>query len=70
MGDYKLVLDRTTGQRRLYDLRSDPPERHDIASTEPDIAERLAEGLAVDEPAGRPSPEVLERLRSLGYAGH
>jgi arylsulfatase A-like enzyme len=70
MGDYKLVLDRTTGQRRLYDLRSDLPEQHDIASTEPDIAERLAEGLAVDEQASRPSPEVLERLRSLGYAGH
>lgn len=41
---YKYVIDLPTGRRMLYDLEVDPGELHDIARSEPEVAERM-EGL-------------------------
>jgi arylsulfatase A-like enzyme len=60
----------------LYDRRRDPDERHDVASAHPALvrryraallsrAERLS-GPAVP-PASQRTPELLERLKALGY---
>jgi len=69
-GQYKLVLDLKNGNRRLFDLRSDPAERYDLAGNLPDLADELASGLrgAETEPSEH-TPDQLERLRALGYTG-
>jgi arylsulfatase A-like enzyme len=66
---YKLVLDLETGRRALYDLRSDPAERRDIAALAPEVVKTLASGLSGDTRPPEIEPEHLERLRSLGYSG-
>ena len=68
-GRYKLLLDLETGRCSLYDRRSDPAERIDIASREPDVAQALASGLTADARLPETQREYLERLRSLGYVG-
>jgi arylsulfatase A-like enzyme len=68
-GPYKVLLDLDTGQRQLFDLRSDPAERHDLAASAPSLAETLASGLVGEGDPPAPPPELLERLRSLGYTG-
>jgi hypothetical protein len=68
-GRYKLLVDVGTGRRFLYDLLSDPAERHDISATAPDLTEALAFGLAAPGRSPVPSPEQVERLRALGYTG-
>ena len=68
-GRYKLLLDLESGRRSLYDRWADPAERQDIATRAPQLAEILALGLTADPPWHEPSPEDVERLRSLGYAG-
>jgi arylsulfatase A-like enzyme len=62
---------------RLYDLRDDPAERNDLARAYPDtlaalrgylqgrVAELTRAGVA--EISSTADPELLERLRSLGY---
>jgi arylsulfatase A-like enzyme/lipopolysaccharide biosynthesis regulator YciM len=57
----------------LYDLQSDPGERHDLISARPDEGKRLA---AILDPLKRElgeTPQVdsedAERLRALGYLG-
>jgi arylsulfatase A-like enzyme len=67
---YKLVLDLETGRRALYDLRSDPAERRDIAVLSPEVVNTLASGLSGDTRPPEIAPEHLERLRSLGYSGY
>jgi hypothetical protein len=59
--------------RGLYDLRRDPTEQQNLARAEPEQAARLlALGTALrrqtlgHDPA-RPSPDLFERLRQLGY---
>ena len=76
-GDHKLVLDVSTGGVVLFDRRTDPHERIDIARREPQRAKRLAKRVrAVMEMALEDvvqttdrtlSPEEEERLRQLGY---
>jgi hypothetical protein len=69
-GPYKAVLDLQSGRRRVFDRRSDPEERRDLATEFPALAERLTHGLA--RPPYQPPPpmpEAIERLRSLGYSG-
>lgn len=82
-GDLKLIeIDRDYEQRKdvrqLFDLRTDPEERHDLASERPEVVEQLARRLAErsrlyertedapTEPVGEPIDEDL--LRALGYA--
>jgi len=59
----------------LFDLHRDPAESRDVAGAHPDVVERLRreqEALLGERPIPPPTrtdtdPEVLERLRSLGY---
>lgn len=67
---YKLLLDLETGRRTLYDLRSDPAERRDIAALAPEVVRTLASGLSSHPRPPQIEPERLERLRSLGYSGY
>ena len=67
---YKLVLDLETERPSLYDLRSDPAERSDIAARAAAIANALASGLSGGMRRPEIAPEHLERLRALGYAGY
>jgi arylsulfatase A-like enzyme len=62
----------------LFDLVADPQERHDLAATAPELRDRLAATLqqsiatwprhaAAQQEADPADPELIERLRSLGY---
>ena len=62
----------------LYDLRADPGETHNLFGARPEQVARLEKeldafladaSLDVREAARQPTPEELERLRSLGYVG-
>lgn len=74
-GNLKLVEDRITGERRLYDLAADPDERDPLPDTRPALEaqlERLAERYASQRLEGAPSPIAptpAERrmLEALGY---
>ena len=73
-GRYKFIA---APRRELYDTRTDPGELHDVAASNPRVADALERALAdmtaklaiaatPQEP--RPvEPDVEERLRSLGY---
>lgn len=74
---WKLVHARDGEQERfeLYDLVEDPTEQVDVASTRPDVLDRLLPELLRIPVPGPPSadgapldPETLESLRALGYA--
>ena len=73
---YKLVLDPSTGERRLVDLVADPEERRDIAPERPELADEMEEALrARTEAAGERSAvsagevgaETARELEALGY---
>jgi choline-sulfatase len=73
VGHYKYIQ---APKPELYDLASDPAEMHNLYDRENVVARRLQERLAAlqsrDSPPqkGQPAstnPEVLRRLRSLGY---
>jgi arylsulfatase A-like enzyme len=58
----------------LYDLRADPKESTDVADQHPDLMRLLVgfekswfERKSADENHLRDNPEMIERLRSLGY---
>ena len=70
---WKLIEAPVLGEYELYDLSADPEERHDVFAGNPEAA-RLA-GLIADwrahlaappSPAGS-RPDVLEKMRELGY---
>lgn len=42
VGNYKLIRGLRTGERYLYDLDSDPGEKHNLSSALPEISDRLA----------------------------
>ncbi|MFP6626575.1 MAG: sulfatase [Deltaproteobacteria bacterium] len=44
-GRWKLIVDRRTSDRKLYDLSHDPAERHDLAGDQAERAERMAQLL-------------------------
>jgi arylsulfatase A-like enzyme len=64
---------------QLYDLSSDGNEEHDIAPAKPALAQELTADMlrrvtavpraAPEPPSLPPPPEVLDRLRALGYLG-
>ena len=78
---WKLIEDMTSGEAQLYNLSSDPLERHDLATTEPEMAETLRAVLAkwgkefpstMDEVLAHgespmDSDELMERLGGMGY---
>ena len=74
---WKLVLRAEGGQTELFDLSSDPGERHDLAAERPEVLADLLAEPAAQIPAGEPrrsgtrAAELDERtrgqLRSLGY---
>ena len=67
-------------RQELYDLRRDPGERVNIIATHSDLASSLRDRLSAFDSKfaaqGAPSsiasldPEVLEKLKSLGYIGY
>lgn len=64
---YKVIVRSSDGRRRLFNLRTDPEELDDIASRFPERAEILSRDLDPMDPVSAPHPDILERLRSLGY---
>jgi len=77
LGPEKLLLDRHTGVAELYDLGLDPLEQQDLSAERAERVEllraalaRFLDGMVASEESGRElSPEDLELLRELGYAG-
>jgi arylsulfatase A-like enzyme len=76
--DWKLILNTEPPSSELYDLRSDPRERHNLADRFPALVQTFKEDLRAwkagrpslrpsDQPSGELSDEQRERLRSLGY---
>ena len=65
--------------RQLYDLSADPREQHNLIGERPELARRMSDTMqaliaSFDEPTGDIEPEVvdpelIERLKSLGYIG-
>ncbi|MEM7480143.1 MAG: sulfatase [Acidobacteriota bacterium] len=80
---HKLIYEFKTGAAELYDLRTDPGERNNLAQEQPELTERMTSRLRAEVRDGRlrakelPVVEVegdsqltaeeRERLRSLGY---
>jgi arylsulfatase len=76
-GRFKLILDRPTGESRLYDLVADPRETRDVSAEHPVEAAALRREL--DDHLERTTPRTppvplpdlerddVERLRALGY---
>lgn len=76
-GDYKLIEFYETGERMLFNLRTDLGERNDIAKTNPDIAADLSQRLksylaAVGAAMPKPNPDYdpgKEPVRMKGNKG-
>jgi arylsulfatase A-like enzyme len=75
-GEWKLIHRPTlTGKDELYRIAGDPNELKNLIGMEPDQAARLKRELDrfngyVEKPFGEElDPEVLKRLKSLGYVG-
>jgi arylsulfatase A-like enzyme len=76
-GREKLHHDRATDGVQLYDLGADPREQQDLATMAPERAAELRAALqrfldaaiAAETSGAVPTPEELELLRELGYAG-
>ncbi|MCX5769819.1 MAG: sulfatase [Candidatus Hydrogenedentes bacterium] len=82
-GDWKLMYDHSTRNRKLFNIRKDPGESADLALSERPIAEELEKELLAhvarqaelhealmkrkDETAVGIDPQVQEQLESLGY---
>ena len=74
---YKAIFDEAAGGTRvLFDLRTDPGERHDLSSERSDVLGLMWGELEQQLAAARPPDEAqeatldrdtLERLRDLGY---
>jgi arylsulfatase A len=66
MGDWKAVRMNPYGHLELYDLRSDPAERHDVAASQPEVVSRIESYLltARTESQYWPMPSRLEAWAS------
>lgn len=71
VGEWKYIERPSEGEPELYNLRTDPREKHNMIGWRPEIAARLSDLLVrggEDGPAeGRLSPEETKRLQALGY---
>ncbi len=56
-GRYKYILTMSTGQEQLFDLATDPGEKHNIAEQSPEVAAKLRSTLA----------EITAPLETAGY---
>jgi arylsulfatase A-like enzyme len=74
--DFAFIYRRSPEKVELYDRRRDPDELHDISGAHPDLVSRyradlLARAQQLNGPAAPPAshqtPELLERLKALGY---
>jgi arylsulfatase A-like enzyme len=72
--DWKLVVTPDNGEEELFDLRTDPGERENRVTAQPDVArryrKRLGETIQLDVEGAGPEaidPETAARLRALGY---
>jgi arylsulfatase A-like enzyme len=84
-GDHKYIYDagRKSGEpakQELYNLRDDPDERRDLSATDTSTATYLrtvattfvgqqVADVGMEGAAEQLSPEVIERLRAIGYLG-
>ena len=74
-GNLKLITNRETGQREVYDLAADPAEQADLSASRPKLADELSalmDQFFVHSDEDQPNTleldaETAERLRSLGY---
>lgn len=78
---YKVIHDKLSGRVELYDLTSDPGETHDLVAAQPVLAQRLLQGLFLQEranwmlnsgaeaadPDAEIDPELRMQLCALGY---
>ncbi len=79
VGSTKLVADRSSGTRKLYDLRADPGERTDLSRARKPVVKSLlgamkrylrrvdARGAAKPPLRREDDQERIQKLRSLGY---
>jgi arylsulfatase A-like enzyme len=79
LGDWRLLRDfGSGGGRQLYNVRADPTESTDLAAQEPEIVQQLREAMVQWRNTLPPvptdiketpidDPEMIEKLRSLGY---
>jgi arylsulfatase A-like enzyme len=75
MGDLKCIEHEASGRCELYDLASDPGERHDLASGRPLELESLRAALnefphrseCTPGPVVKPPPRLERELKNLGY---
>jgi arylsulfatase A-like enzyme len=75
--EWTLIADHTRGIDLLYRAGELPAERDNVAAAEPDVLRSMKAALAgwmrhgdvemADAPASEPAPDVVEKLRSLGY---
>jgi arylsulfatase A-like enzyme len=80
LGNLKLVLDRVSGQTELYDLKTDPGERVNLAAERPEVVADLsrlldahakpnaerAQAFGEDKQVGL-NAELAQELKALGY---
>jgi len=77
---WKYLVRESDANEQLYDLERDPKETQNVAGSHPEIVERLRRALQDARPvaapaspssqggeAKPPSPELIDRLRNLGY---
>jgi len=71
---YKLIYDRHSHVRKLYDLQDDPGEKHNVAAKQQEVTNGLMRLLRAFQSGGRegqrvepPSEETKKRLESVGY---
>lgn len=72
---WHLIYNKSHGESRLYDLKSDPDEAKDVQEKRPDVAldltQRLMRHLRETRSSGgrreQLSPELLKELRERGY---
>lgn len=73
------MIEGTDRRHELYDLSADPHEGSDQAAAQVGLRDRLSAALArllgslrgavPARPSKKPSPEHLQRLKSVGYVG-
>ena len=82
-GFWKLVVDRRSGEKRLFDIEQDPLEQQDVLRANVEIADALGNTLGAhyeechalhsrleisdDSQPKELSDEILEQMRDLGY---